>query len=169
MAQVEAHLLAQEARIEQATQKLNSSPLQAHVANRDSNVASGDLSGSVHSQAPQMFSGYRGGYGGRGFRGCGGRSSEQNSLTCQLCHKTGHTSFNCWHRFDQNFTPSPPPPPPYAHFTTTYPPHYISQPPPSPAYPSFYVTAPARVLSPAPSHFSHSTSMATPDSVVDAA
>ena len=68
VAQVEAQLLAHEARIEQATQKLNLSSLQAHVANRDTNVASGDLSGSVHSKAPQMFSGYRGGrFGGRGF------------------------------------------------------------------------------------------------------
>ena len=52
VAQVEAHLLAHEARIEQATQKLNSPSLQAHVANRDTDVASGDLSRSVHSKAP---------------------------------------------------------------------------------------------------------------------
>ena len=59
------------------------------------------------------------------------------------------------------------PPPPYAHLTTTYPPSLMSQ-PPSTTYPSSYTTTPARVPSPATSVFSHSASLATPDSVVDA-
>ena len=114
----------------------------------------------------------RGGWGGRGGRsdGCGtqgrGRSSGRSSLICQLCHKSGHTSFNCWHRFDQNFQPSPPPPPPYAHFTASYPPPMASHPSP---YPSTFIPAPFRIPSPASSSFSHSTSVATLESINDAA
>ena len=173
MAEVEAPLLVQEAHIEQATQKLNASTLQAYVANRNTNGASGDPFGAVNPQAPLSFTGYCGGRGGQssgcGFQGHRGYSFGLSSLTCQLCHKFRHTSFNCWHRCDQNFTPSPPPPPPYAHFTSTYPPHYMPSPPPSPAYPSSYAIAPARVPSPIPSLFSHFASVAMPDFVVDVA
>ena len=150
--------MVQEAHIEQASQKLNSSTLQAHVANRDTNRVSRDPSGAVNSQG---FTGYHGGRSSSR----GGCSFRRSSLTCQLCHKSSHTSFNCWHRFDQNFTPSPPL---YAHFTTTYLPPYMPSPPPSSAYPSSYAT-PARVPSLATSLFSHSASVTMPDSVVDAA
>ena len=59
-------------------------------------------------------------FGGGKFRAHGGRSlGRSSSLVCQLCNKPVHTSFNCHHRFDQNFQPSPPLLPPYAHFIAT--------------------------------------------------
>ena len=77
-------------------------------------------------------------------------------------------SFNCWHRFDQNFQPSPPPPTPYAHLAITYPSSLLSPSPPTP-YPSLYPYAPARIPSPASLVYSHSSSLATPNSVADLA
>ncbi|VFQ94264.1 unnamed protein product [Cuscuta campestris] len=57
----------------------------------------------------------RGGdFGGRGGRApqqpqrnLGGRSGSRDRVICQLCGKSGHTVWNCWHRFDESYSGPP--------------------------------------------------------------
>lgn len=54
----------------------------------------------------------RGGRGGRNNRGHSYQNSSlQNSSTrpcCQICNRTGHTTFDCYHRMDFSYQGSPP-------------------------------------------------------------
>lgn len=107
--QIEALLLAQEARFEK-----NSKPTEV-TANIAFNKSSSH--GGNHSSRGGFRGGNRGFRGGRTGRHGGGRSHGNSSDSysnrsgnysrevpeCQLCGKRGHIAFDCWHRFDEDF------------------------------------------------------------------
>ncbi|MED6205623.1 hypothetical protein PIB30_118604 [Stylosanthes scabra] len=74
----------------------------------------------------------------------GGRNSWQAPRTlCQICGRGGHGAYNCYFRFDQNYTPSttqqaPSAPIPYSNSTPPPPPTSFHQ-------PRAYVTAPPQL------------------------
>ena len=111
--ELEALLMAQEELIERF-KKTEIGPVQAHIAQSSNND---------QKSAPLQAGGGRGNGGRRGRGRRGGRSWNNSGSRpqCQLCGKIGHTVWQCYHRFDQNFqnpnrVASFGPPPPSSSF-----------------------------------------------------
>lgn len=105
--EIEAPLLVQQVLLEKHNAASVDSPMAATATAR---LSASDQ--NTNALAPQVYSAARRSGNGRGFHGGygrGGRFSGRGGVFCQLCHKQGHTSFNCFHHFDMNFQPQPEP------------------------------------------------------------
>ncbi|KAA8547824.1 hypothetical protein F0562_004253 [Nyssa sinensis] len=108
------HLLAFELRIEQQQSALDTSVGSVNVATRhDNRPRGGKYPQQQRNSQPQQphgsYSNYRG--RGRGNRGKGGQSPHHPSNprpVCQVCGKIGHTTIQCYYRFDHAYQGTPP-------------------------------------------------------------
>ncbi|KAF7845535.1 Retrovirus-related Pol polyprotein from transposon TNT 1-94 [Senna tora] len=99
--QIEAHLLAQEARLEK-TKVESSESISANIVQTQSKTYQKGQSSAQFNNGNQ-----RGGFQGRPpFRGRGrNRGGRQGNRTmCQVFGRLGHIAINCYNRFDQNYT-----------------------------------------------------------------
>jgi histone deacetylase 1/2 len=123
MNEVEALLLAHEARLDKAKKKTIDDAASINIAqtssennNQDQNVPNQPSVNNSYGLDPNSNpnfgkNGNRGGRNsrGRGGRNGGGRSTNNNpNNVCQICFKPNHTALGCWHRHDQNFQPQNP-------------------------------------------------------------
>ncbi|XP_042029862.1 uncharacterized protein LOC121776758 [Salvia splendens] len=84
--------------------------------NREGSIPTANLvqAENQRSNSNSNFRNGRNNYRGNGgrsfnFRGRGGRAGRSGGkIICQLCQKPGHGANKCWHRFEQNFVPTPP-------------------------------------------------------------
>ncbi|CAJ2662267.1 unnamed protein product [Trifolium pratense] len=95
-------------------------PSPSAVEEGNSSTVKSDPPPSIEPDYNSFRGGRRGGRGGRGGRGRGGRHSD---LQCQVCSKTGHSAFDCWHKFDNQYhshngTHNGPPRPSYGNPNT---------------------------------------------------
>ncbi|KAK2454628.1 putative mitochondrial protein [Trifolium repens] len=123
MNEVEALLLAHEARLDKAKKKTIDDAASINIAqtssennNQDQNVPNQPSVNNSYGLDPNSNPnfGKNGNRGGRNSRGRGGRNGGSRSTNnnpnnvCQICFKPNHTALGCWHRHDQNFQPQNP-------------------------------------------------------------
>lgn len=119
MDEIESLLLAQETRIEKHIKNLDSNQVVNLTMHDNSNKkaykgGTSNLNGYQHNYNKNYGQGGRGRSNYYHSRNSGGRSSNRsgrhnwntNSISkpqCQVCGKSGHIAFDCWHHFDQDF------------------------------------------------------------------
>ncbi|MCH90982.1 retrovirus-related Pol polyprotein from transposon TNT 1-94, partial [Trifolium medium] len=144
MNEVEALLLAHEARLDKGKKKTIEDAASINIAQttpneapvQDQNVVQPSVNNSYGSDPPYNpnFGGSRGrgskNNRGRGGRNGGGRPNNNNNNSntntqCQICFKPNHTALECWHRTNPNFQPQNPSNPQI--FPQTPPPGYFQE------------------------------------------
>ncbi|KAB1216375.1 Retrovirus-related Pol polyprotein from transposon TNT 1-94 [Morella rubra] len=101
-----SHLLTHEARLTHQATSLNSTEITVNATTK----ASGPSFRSGRSGRNKgSFRGGSRGRGGRGWNGAGSSYFPEDRPACQVCFKPGHTTLQCYNRFNQAFQALPPP------------------------------------------------------------